>query len=153
MTEQLEFVTYCGLHCDLCAERTRIPQRATALRRAMAEEGWPYWGHTVPGFSQFWEFLEGLYANGGCPGCRAGGGPPECGIRACARERELELCSQCPDFPCERVEALGARYPTLIADNRRLQAVGLEQWRDEQRERAQRGVVYADIRYRVEESE
>jgi hypothetical protein len=152
MTEQLEFVTYYGLHCDLYAERTRIPQQAAALRQAMAEEGWPYWGHTVPGFGQFWEFLEGLYANGGCPGCRAGGGYPECKIRACARERGLELCSQCPDFPCERVEALSARYPTLIADNLRLQAVGLERWLDEQRERARR-VVYADIRYRVEEAE
>jgi hypothetical protein len=62
------------------------------------------------------------------------------------------MCGQCPDYPCDHVQALGARYPTLIADNRRLQAVGLEQWLDEQRERAQRGVVYADIRYQVNEA-
>ena len=43
-------------------------------------------------------------------------------------------------------------YPTLIADNRRLQAVGLEQWLSEQQGRAQRGVVYADIRYQVDEA-
>jgi len=63
------------------------------------------------------------------------------------RSRSLELCSQCPDFPCEHVETLAARYPTLIADNVRLKAVGLEQWLIEQKERVRRGVVYADTRY------
>lgn len=153
MAEQLEFVTYCGLYCALCSGRTRIPQRAAALRDAMAEEGWPTWGRTIPGFTEFWEFLEGLHTSGGCPGCRAGGGYAECQIRICARERGLELCSQCPDFPCDRIEALGARYPTLIADNRRMQAVGLEQWLEEQEERARRCFVYTDIRYRVDEPE
>jgi hypothetical protein len=42
---------------------------------------------------------------------------------------------------------LTARYPTLIADNRRLQAAGLAQWLAEQEERRRRGFVYADIRY------
>jgi hypothetical protein len=152
MTDQLELVTYCGLYCELCAERARIPRQAAALQRSMTEEGWLYWGHTVPGFTGFWQFLEGLH-RGGCCGCRGGGGFPGCQIRVCARERGLELCSRCPDFPCHHVEALGARYPTLIADNRRLQAVGLEQWLAEQRERARRGVVYADLRYAERENE
>ena len=63
------------------------------------------------------------------------------------------MCNQCSDFPCERVEALAARYPTLLADNRRLRAVGLARWLAEQEERARRGVVYADIRYHVEQEE
>jgi hypothetical protein len=64
----------------------------------------------------------------------------------------LGLCSECPGFPCQHVAALAARYPTLIADNRRLQEVGLDPWRAEQAERKRRGVVYADIRYDVEEA-
>jgi len=150
VTAQLEFVTYCGLYCGLCAERTRIPQLAAALQQAMAEEGWPFFGPSFPGFAPFWEFLEKLHTECGCSGCRAGGGFPQCQIRACALERGLDLCSQCADFPCERVEGLAARYPTLIADNRRLQAMGLEQWLGEQDERARRGAVYSDMRYRVE---
>ncbi len=152
MNEQLEFVTYCGLYCGLCASRSRIPQQAAALRHSMTEAGWLFWGHTVAGFAEFWGFLDGL-ADGGCPGCRADGGYPQCHIRICARERGFDLCSQCSDFPCSHVEALGRRYPTLIADNRRLQTVGLARWLAEQEERARRGVVYADIRYEVEEEE
>jgi len=149
----MELVTYCGLYCDLCAERTRIPHRAAALQAAMIQEGWPFWGPTMPRFPEFWSFLEELASGEGCPGCRAGGGYPGCQIRVCARERGLELCSQCPDFPCEHVEALAARYPTLIADNVRLKGVGLEQWLIEQKERVRRGVVYADIRYQVHDPE
>jgi hypothetical protein len=153
MTDSLEFVTYCGLYCELCAERARIPQRAALLQEAMTDEGWPFWGQEVPGFTHFWEFLQQLQADGGCPGCRAGGGYPACAIRACAQERGLELCSQCEDLACDHVKALAAIYPTLLADNARLQSVGLEQWLAEQVERAARGVVYADIRYQVDEAD
>jgi len=149
----MELVTYCGLYCELCAERTRIPRTAQALKAAMTEEGWPSWGPSMPGFNEFWTFLDGLGSGEGCPGCRAGGGYPECQIRVCARERGLELCARCPDLPCEHIEALAATYPILIADNRRIQAVGLAQWLLEQQERARRGVVYADIRYRSHDQE
>lgn len=151
MKEEMAFVTYCGLYCELCAERGRIPQRAAALQAAMADEGWPSWGQAMPGFAGFWEFLEKLQVGGGCPGCRADGGYPQCKIRICARNRGVELCAECPDFPCAEIERLGSIYATLIADNRRLQLVGLEQWRREQQERARRGFVYADVRYRAEE--
>lgn len=152
MTEALEFVTYCGLYCELCGARARIPRQAVALQQAMADEGWPQWGQDIVGFREFWKFLQALQADGGCPGCRAGGGYPACQIRACARERGVALCGQCADFPCGHVEALAARYPTLLADNARLQRIGLEQWLTEQEERAARGVVYADTRHQAADS-
>ncbi len=151
MEDRFEFVTFCGLYCRLCGEQSRIRDLAAELQKAMTEEGWPWWGTTIDGFNGFWEFLGNLEAKGGCPGCRAGGGYPQCRIRPCARQRELDSCSQCPDFPCEHIEELAATYPTLIADNRRLQLVGLEQWLQEQDERVRRGVVYADLRYRAVE--
>jgi hypothetical protein len=152
MTSSLQFVTYCGLYCRLCASRARIPKHAAMLQQAMADEGWLYWGDSVPGFAEFWQFLQQLQADGGCAGCRAGGGYPQCQIRVCARERGMSFCSQCPDFPCARLQPLAARYPTLMADNLRLQAVGLDRWLDEQEERVRRGVVYADTRFAVGET-
>ena len=43
-----------------------------------------------------------------CAGCRNGGGPPDCAIRICARERGYERCSSCADLEgCTRFDWLG----------------------------------------------
>jgi hypothetical protein len=36
----------------------------------------------------------------GCVGCGAGGGAEGCEKRECCRERQIEGCWQCADFPC-----------------------------------------------------
>lgn len=143
----LRLVTYCGLYCGLCAERARIPARATSLRESMAREGWDSWGTHVPGFTDFWSFLENLCdPDKCCPGCRQGGGPPFCSIRKCAEEREIDTCPFCGEFPCERIQAIAKGYPTLIADGTRMKEIGVEAWIQEQEERANTGFAYADIR-------
>jgi hypothetical protein len=43
-----------------------------------------------------------------CAGCEMGGGPPDCTIRICARERGYELCSLCDELEtCARFDWLG----------------------------------------------
>ena len=140
----LTHVTYCGLYCKLCGACGRIPRRAQSLKDAMTTEGWHEWGKEIPGFQDFWKFLDGLI--GGCPGCRQDGGPPFCGIRKCARKREIELCVECEDYPCHRIEGLAKGYPTLIADGKRIREIGIDPWIAEQDARAETGFTYADIR-------
>ena len=143
----LELVTYCGLYCGLCAERGRIPRQAHALRESMAREGYEYWGTELPGFEQFWGFLSNLCdPDKACAGCRQGGGPPFCSIRTCARERQLDVCVFCAEYPCWRIEGLAKGYPTLIADGNRMKGIGVEAWILEQEERAKTGFAYVDIR-------
>jgi hypothetical protein len=143
----MRLVAYCGLYCGLCGERNRIPVRAKALREAMVAEGYAAWGSEVPGCEGFWSFLGGLCdPETTCPGCRGDGGPPRCAIRACAREKGVEVCVRCGDFPCERVQQLAQGYPTLVADARRLERIGHKAWIEEQERRAETGFCYADIR-------
>jgi len=40
------------------------------------------------------------HAQSGCVGCGAGGGAEACAKRDCCRERQIEGCWQCDDFPC-----------------------------------------------------
>lgn len=141
----LRFVTYCGLHCKLCAARSRIPRQANELRESMLKEGWDSWGKNIPGFNEFWSFFTDL-CNKACPGCRQGGGPPFCGIRKCARRRKVDVCVFCDEYPCERINGLAKGYPTLIADGKRMQEIGIEAWIQEQEERAKTGFAYVDIR-------
>lgn len=143
----LRLVTFCGLYCGLCAERARIPRQARALSESMSKEGYEAWAIELPGFNEFWSFLAGLCdPDKACPGCRGGGGPPFCSIRKCAREREVEVCASCEDFPCKRVRGIAKGYPTLIADGKRMREIGIEAWIKEQEERAKTGFAYVDIR-------
>jgi len=147
MDERLKYITYCGVYCELCSARGRIPKQAAALRETMAKEGWGHFGNEIENFKQFWEFLTNLSDKSkACPGCRAGGGPPFCGIRKCAQKKGVELCADCEEFPCHRIEGLAKGYINLIPDMKRMKEIGFDKWFEEQQERAKTGFVYADIR-------
>ncbi len=141
-------VTYCGLYCGACANRARIPDQAATLRDTLRGEYWHGFGENIfPGFDRFLQILDALGdPDKACPGCRSGGGNPECGIRRCCEERELRACIRCEDYPCDPVERLGRVYPVLLADGERLRTLGLEEWIEEQRLRVERGFVYSSIR-------
>ena len=96
----------------------------------------------------FWEGLN-LLADQPCPGCRAGGGDPGCTIRICALERKVYAYPLCAEYPCSRLDIL-KNYPLRTADGQRMQVIGINQWADEQEERATRGFSYTDIRWYAE---
>jgi len=131
------------------ASRNRIPKQAKKLQEALHEEGMDKWYEYVPTikdtFPTFWKFLQNL--TGSDCACRTGGGPPDCGIRACARQKQIGLCPQCGEFPCRLIQDLAEHCPSLIQDGKHLQKIGLQKWIEEQEQRAKRGVVYADFRY------
>ena len=145
----LRHVAYCGLYCGLCAHRNRIPQQARQLQKSIHEEGFDNWYQYIPEmkdtFPPFWQFLQKL-VDLDCT-CRTGGGPPDCKIRQCAKEKSIEICTQCEEYPCKLIQTLAEHYPTIIQDGKRLQKIGLESWVKEQEKRAKRDVVYADTRY------
>ena len=148
----IDEVCYCGLYCGLCSARRRIPQRAEQLKEVLQREGYDRGHFDLPDlqevFPVFWKGLE-LLATRPCPGCRAGGGNPDCAIRACACERHVVGCPQCPDYPCAKLELL-KNYPCLLSDGERCNKIGLEQWIDEQEARAQAGFSYSEIRHPAE---
>ncbi|MBN1349361.1 DUF3795 domain-containing protein [candidate division KSB1 bacterium] len=143
----LRLVTYCGLYCGLCAQKCRIPHRALALKEAMQKEGYEHWGQAIPGFKDFWKFLGGLVTSENACSCRESScGPPFCAIRNCAREKNIDICASCEDYPCEKIEGIAKGYPTLLADGNRIMAIGIESWIKEQEDCAKTGFAYVDIR-------
>lgn len=143
----LRYVTYCGLYCRLCANMSRIPGQASALRDTLARSGYEHFGESVvSGFREFWSTLEFFSKmDKSCPDCRHGCGDPGCIIRECARERGIRLCSSCGDFPCGHIQELAERYPNLIPDATRQREIGLNAWIAEQEERVEEGFCYLDV--------
>ena len=149
LMDKLEEVTHCGMYCSLCAGRRRIPEQAYQLRETLRQEGYDRGYYDIPGletvFNAFGEGLN-LLANQPCPGCCAGGGNPGFAIRACALERRVYACPLCAEYPCARLAIL-KNYPLRAADGQRIHVIGINQWADEQEERAKCGFTYADIRW------
>jgi hypothetical protein len=144
----LEEVTFYGLYYGLCASRRRIPQQAAMKANALPGRlRSRLFRYSRPGnrFCRFLGRIE-LLADQPCPGCRAGGGNPGCGIRTCARERWVVACPLCAGYPCGRLNIL-ENYPLRSADGQRMQVIGIEQWAAEQEARARRGLAYADVRF------
>lgn len=120
-SELLRLVAPCGLYCGGCVAFAggAIRSHARALRDLLGpnfsayakrlEALNPVLGH-YEDFSGLLEFL----SLGACKGCREGGClMGNCGVRACAQERQVDFCGLCPDFPCENPglpEGLLARW-------------------------------------------
>ncbi|MDH7509246.1 MAG: DUF3795 domain-containing protein [Methanomassiliicoccales archaeon] len=146
----LDHVAYCGLYCGLCAQRAEVPVRSKALIEILHDEGFDDFYQYDPemreSFPPFWNFLQKL-ASFDCSCRRDFGGPPDCPIRKCAREKRIIACPLCESFPCQHIEKLAKRYPLLIADGKRMKEIGLENWIEEQKVRALRGFRYSLVRY------
>jgi len=148
--EALRLVTYCGLHCGLCAQRARIPKQAVQLQETLNTEGLEDFYQYAPdirnAFPEFKRFLEKL-ARFDCS-CRVGtGGSPDCKIRNCARSRNVEVCALCSEYPCPRIQPMADRYPLLLTDGKHMKEIGVERWVEEQERRAKSGFSYSDIRH------
>jgi hypothetical protein len=80
----------------------------------------------------------------GCEGCRGSLSvhwSPECRIILCARNREIEYCFQCTDFPCTILAEFSSdgisHHKRTIENLKRMKQNGIKAWIDEQRRKGQ----------------
>ncbi|MCJ7570271.1 MAG: DUF3795 domain-containing protein [Candidatus Thermoplasmatota archaeon] len=78
--------------------------------------------------------------------CKQGGGV-SCKNRPCARERGLEICYECKDFPCEHFSWTLEEYPEKLKDYERFKKLGFEGWIRFYAERAEKGYANATRKY------
>ncbi|MHB0878995.1 MAG: DUF3795 domain-containing protein [Anaerolineae bacterium] len=91
-------LAYCGLDCNHCDEyRATRSGDLAALEAARLR-----WGHLS---------LQDTL----CDGCRGGGritgSCGRCPVRACAGERGLATCADCPDYACPKLQPVLAHTP------------------------------------------
>lgn len=104
----------CGIVCATCdLGNGTVAGTARKLNRYLSSYGVATWAPHVPGgtdvkFDDLDEALEWVGTYTMCFGCEKDGGPPDCAIRICSRERGYEACSECPDLEgCDRFDWLG----------------------------------------------
>jgi hypothetical protein len=98
----------------------------------------------IPGGDGFWKFLNGMVEGGICVSCKEGSGDPGCKVRICAREKNIEMCAFCSDYPCGHFDKFFENLPILRRDNELLRKEGKKAWAKLQDERNVKGFTYSD---------
>jgi hypothetical protein len=96
-----KMVGYCGYSCHLCAARSDDP----AVRQKLVD-GWRrIFGHQMY-----------TAENVKCDGCPSGGrvADQQCKARPCAKEKGVESCAACNEFPCDKMRQLMGSRDGLI---------------------------------------
>lgn len=114
MTRKRDLVTYCGLYCDDCMAREgKVADLATDLKKALERAGFersaeglsdiPFF-RALKKYPDFVEVLDVL-TNSRCDKpCKEGGANPQCEVRICCKEKEIEGCWVCGEFvDCEKL--------------------------------------------------
>jgi hypothetical protein len=110
----------CGLDCFNCL--TYVANENEELRRKISEN------------------LDIPVKRAVCAGCRGEGGKPDflnwtepCMVFRCITEKNLDFCSQCSDFPCDRLHPYADRasevpHNTKVFNLCLIKKMGLEPW-------------------------
>ena len=132
----------------MCNLTTILPETARKLYQIMKDDGWEFFGSAVhPEFNDFWKVLQSLAGlKETCPLCKGGCGDPECSFRICAREKGLELCVYCEEYPCSNLQTFyNNRYPYLEESLTRLLEIGKDAWLNEQEELVKQGIRNSNL--------
>jgi hypothetical protein len=100
-----KFSCYCGLYCKHCVVKVKVEPAAKVLYDEMKKAGFEDVISFIPGGEGFWPFLKSMANDGLCISCRDGSGDPDCTFRKCAKEKGVEMCAFCDEYPCDKFDA------------------------------------------------
>ncbi len=139
-----DLITYCGVYGGTCETYVGYPHRRQ-LARIFAElldaGGYEHWMPAQAKEFDYGEFRKGLEffssednPESNCHNCcKGGGGNPTCTVRLCCQEKHIEICSDCTDFPCDKLTSDG------IARLSEYRELGKEEWLRRQVQMAEQG--------------
>jgi len=136
-----------GLYCEHCAVKVKVEPAARVLYDEMKKAGFEEVINYIPGGDGFWSFLKGMVEDGVCISCKEGSGNPGCAVRLCAKDKGVEMCAFCGDYPCEKFTAFlnaSVGYSVLEQDNAVLRDKGWDAWLELQAKRRATGYIYSE---------
>ncbi len=134
-----DLVAYCGINCKTCrAKGQQRLQLAAKFKESLQELPLDLFSQILPPFKnikQVMEFLEAIPRMEGLGGqtcCTAADSPcgnPTCGIRICAKAKDIKTCAECADYKtCSKLDFLKPFHASLIADLDSIKEKGLGQY-------------------------
>jgi hypothetical protein len=135
--EILRRLAPCGLDCGRCAdfEHGEIRKTSARLRQLLGNYGRVARMKTdaKPEFAGYEEFnaILASFSNASCSGCR--GDNVECPLdscqaKSCLKQRPVDFCFECPDYPCEQQFAGSPLRKRWISSNDRMREIGVRRF-------------------------
>lgn len=115
------YESYCGLYCGACEVlRANKENRVEAVAKD--------WGMKPEDL-----ICHGCKSELNCSSCK------DCEIKNCAREKGVEFCFDCADYPCKFLLDLqkdeGPHHAVILDNLDRIKESGRDKWLEEQKER------------------
>jgi len=118
---RLRYDTYCGLYCGACPV-------IAAIREDSLEK-----------FAEKHSYTPEQIRCYGCKITQVEAEKDRCPIMDCALEKKVEFCSDCDEYPCEKVKSFKEdKYPhhsAIFKNLDRIKEIGVEPWFSEQENR------------------
>ncbi len=129
----VEIIAPCGSNCLKCAgyAQGEIKGHSGKLKILLGEfDAYAKrYSKSLPMFKNYPAFKEILdfFSQGSCSGCREGERKfPTCTIAPCIREKELDFCFTCSEYPCDRGDFDPVIKKRWIQMNNRMKEIGIE---------------------------
>lgn len=132
----------CGLNCSKCFAKKdgEIQKNASSLKDNLgnfdiyAERFSTLLSNSAfELYPQFKEFLA-FASEGQCEGCRIEVCQlfKDCNVRTCAKEKKVDFCYECPEFPCKKTGFDLHLERRWLANQKRIKEIGIEDYYNEQ---------------------
>ena len=139
--EIIKCLAPCGLNCVKCIgfDEGDIKKHSNELKRLLGsfDNYAERFSNFIPVFKNYSAFKELLnyFTQANCKGCRQGDGKyPNCSVASCCKQKGIDFCFQCEEFPCEKTNFdpnLKERWTKI---NNRMKAIGPEAYYEETKE-------------------
>ena len=138
-SEVIGKLSVCGLDCSRCADYENGEIRSLSSKLSELLNGYGRLAkmktENDPVFKGYPEFVSILshFAKGTCGGCRSNNVqcPLECHAKTCRKERNINFCFECDEFPCDK-QFKGKLRERWIYINNRMKEIGVENYYFEQ---------------------
>lgn len=138
-SEVISILSVCGLDCSRCADYENGEIRSLSTKLSDLLNGYERLakmkGENDPAFKGYPEFINILshFAKGTCSGCKSDNiqCPLNCHAKTCRKERNINFCFECAEFPCAD-QFVGKLRERWIQRNFRMKEIGVENYYIEQ---------------------
>jgi hypothetical protein len=146
-----ELITFCGLFCGACdIYQKRIGNAGSELKEVLDVLEFDTFANQIPGLEEYDSFKKTLnniiQFFGQCPTCKHGGGNPECRIRICAKDKDLDTCADCSQFPCDKFGDLKEGSKMAIENLKTMKKIGMKKWAKQEQKKVDAGFRYSDLK-------